>query len=354
MDITASPEDHISPKTISPPAYTTLATVPSTSTPVITSPPASYPAVLVGRPSSSLSEPKPKVPPPVPPRGTPKPQRNNGKGADLLYTNGNLLHDLLCLSINSDSLYSSEGFVTSIDESDNLNRIDDYSNFSKSLEFNQNYLSSTKRLKRSDKSFDLNLRSNSVREKSPDLFDLSRHKTLPRNYKRNVNQEKFSQLHNVDYITKSERKENLSQFHDVNYTTKSEKLSQFHDYINKTEAKEKFSQLHDVNYITKSDKSVSERKEYGVKVKSLKSVFDKSESPKVNPKVGAYFIGTSSYLDERKRYENVPRIIISSSDQTCLPNVLSPQRSYVEVYNSKSPRTSRCFDESFKDLGDLV
>ncbi|XP_060536090.1 phosphatidylinositol 4-phosphate 5-kinase type-1 alpha-like isoform X3 [Cylas formicarius] len=52
----------------------------SSSTPV-TSPPAAYPAILVGR--SASAETKPKIPPPVPPRGTPKTKRSdpNGKGA---------------------------------------------------------------------------------------------------------------------------------------------------------------------------------------------------------------------------------------------------------------------------------
>ncbi|KAI4456574.1 phosphatidylinositol-4-phosphate 5-kinase [Holotrichia oblita] len=72
----------IVPAKISP--STAVAAVPaSTSTP-LSSPPTSYPAVLVGRhTSSSASEMKPKIPPPVPPRGTPKIKKTgiNGKGA---------------------------------------------------------------------------------------------------------------------------------------------------------------------------------------------------------------------------------------------------------------------------------
>lgn len=70
-----SPTDTI-PTKISPPAYPV-----SSGTPILTSPPiSSYPAVLVGR---SSIESKPKVPPPVPPRGTPKLKKGNvnGKGA---------------------------------------------------------------------------------------------------------------------------------------------------------------------------------------------------------------------------------------------------------------------------------
>ncbi|XP_023309841.1 phosphatidylinositol 4-phosphate 5-kinase type-1 alpha isoform X10 [Anoplophora glabripennis] len=71
---TASPTDPV-PAKVSPPTH------PVTSPPSapLTSPPAAYPAVLVGRSNSEL---KAKVPPPVPPRGTPKVKRvdSNGKG----------------------------------------------------------------------------------------------------------------------------------------------------------------------------------------------------------------------------------------------------------------------------------
>lgn len=68
-----SPTETI-PAKISPPSY------PSTGTPLTSPPASSYPAVLVGR---SSSDSKPKVPPPVPPRGTPKVKKGNvnGKGA---------------------------------------------------------------------------------------------------------------------------------------------------------------------------------------------------------------------------------------------------------------------------------
>lgn len=76
MYVTVSPTETVSPsqKISSPPSYSAV-------TAPLTSPPASsYPAVLVGR---SANESKPKVPPPVPPRGTPKTKRGgtNGKGA---------------------------------------------------------------------------------------------------------------------------------------------------------------------------------------------------------------------------------------------------------------------------------
>ncbi|RZC32239.1 PIP5K domain containing protein [Asbolus verrucosus] len=78
LDSNMSPTETI-PAKISSPSYPAVATS-HTGTPV-TSPPASaYPAVLVGR---SNNESKPKVPPPVPPRGTPKVKKGsvNGKGA---------------------------------------------------------------------------------------------------------------------------------------------------------------------------------------------------------------------------------------------------------------------------------
>ncbi|XP_050505004.1 phosphatidylinositol 4-phosphate 5-kinase type-1 alpha isoform X4 [Diabrotica virgifera virgifera] len=75
---TASQSEVTSTKTPLPPAY------PSSGTPMspassITSPPSAYPAVLVGR---SSSESKGKVPPPVPPRGTPKVKRGGGEHQD--------------------------------------------------------------------------------------------------------------------------------------------------------------------------------------------------------------------------------------------------------------------------------
>ncbi|XP_015836679.1 phosphatidylinositol 4-phosphate 5-kinase type-1 alpha isoform X2 [Tribolium castaneum] len=71
---TVSPTETI-PAKISPPAYPS-----SVGTPLTSPPASSYPAVLVGR---SSTESKPKVPPPVPPRGTPKVKKGgnvNGKG----------------------------------------------------------------------------------------------------------------------------------------------------------------------------------------------------------------------------------------------------------------------------------
>ncbi|XP_068895533.1 phosphatidylinositol 4-phosphate 5-kinase type-1 alpha isoform X3 [Tenebrio molitor] len=74
---TVSPTDTI-PAKISPPSYQ-YPSVTASGTPLTSPPASSYPAVLVGR---SSNESKPKVPPPVPPRGTPKAKKGsvNGKG----------------------------------------------------------------------------------------------------------------------------------------------------------------------------------------------------------------------------------------------------------------------------------
>ncbi|XP_030766366.1 phosphatidylinositol 4-phosphate 5-kinase type-1 alpha isoform X3 [Sitophilus oryzae] len=76
-----SPTDHVpitktapfthQPSVTTAPSSTTPLTPPYSTTTSVTSPPASYPAVLVGS--------KQKVPPPVPPRGTPK-TKKDGKG----------------------------------------------------------------------------------------------------------------------------------------------------------------------------------------------------------------------------------------------------------------------------------
>lgn len=78
-----SPVETIPAKT-SPPnsfPFPTVTSSASTHSPVTSPPASSYPAVLLGR---SSSESKPKVPPPVPPRGTPKFKKSNinGKGAN--------------------------------------------------------------------------------------------------------------------------------------------------------------------------------------------------------------------------------------------------------------------------------
>lgn len=75
MTFSASPTENV-PAKVSPPA-----SVPTTTTQPLTSPPAAYPIVLAGRPASN--EIKPKIPPPVPPRGTPKAKKTgiNSKGA---------------------------------------------------------------------------------------------------------------------------------------------------------------------------------------------------------------------------------------------------------------------------------
>lgn len=99
-----SPTESIPPKVTSP-SYnvpTSLVTSP------LTSPPASsYPAVLVGR---SNSESKPKVPPPVPPRGTPKVKRGgaSGKGVDCGVHGFKLVHEKRnAIERMGEALYSS-------------------------------------------------------------------------------------------------------------------------------------------------------------------------------------------------------------------------------------------------------
>lgn len=82
---------HSQVTTVSSPS--SVVTVPLTSPPttLLTQNQSSYPAVLGGRANSTVScETKSKVPPPVPPRGTPKSRRggsvdfSGGKGANLI------------------------------------------------------------------------------------------------------------------------------------------------------------------------------------------------------------------------------------------------------------------------------
>ncbi|KAK9872548.1 hypothetical protein WA026_018012 [Henosepilachna vigintioctopunctata] len=76
----ASPTDSSAPAKVSPPShYPPIVTTSTPHTPLTSPPATSYPAILVGRPTV---ENKPKVPPPVPPRGTPKTKRGGiaGKG----------------------------------------------------------------------------------------------------------------------------------------------------------------------------------------------------------------------------------------------------------------------------------
>lgn len=347
---TASPEDHISPKTTSPPAYTTLATVPSTSTPVITMPPpTSYPAVLGGRPTSSLSDIKPKIPPPVPPRGTPKaarPNQTNGKGAEhLLYTNGNLLHDLLCLTTRSDSycsfdVPSNDSFVISIEDSDNLNKdFKQYGFLSRSLDhpehLAESYVGENERItqyflpkiKRFGNYYDLNLKS------SPELSDpyqkpskdeyieSDSNQTLPKCHKkvkrvRPSCQKNFSEL----------QKQRLTQekkldpgFVGSDKKTKDDTTSQLFNketdeiYSSQSTSKTVFSQAKDSDEcMSKSQDSKDNRRKF---------------------QLSANYAGTSPYSE---RYENIPQIIVSySPDYHNKPTLFSPQRNYVEVYNSK-------------------
>ncbi|XP_044747441.1 phosphatidylinositol 4-phosphate 5-kinase type-1 beta isoform X10 [Coccinella septempunctata] len=77
---TASPLDSSAPTRTSPPGHYPPVTASTPHTPLTSPPVSSYPAILVGRPTA---ENKPKVPPPVPPRGTPKTKRGGivvGKG----------------------------------------------------------------------------------------------------------------------------------------------------------------------------------------------------------------------------------------------------------------------------------
>lgn len=68
----ASPMDSSVPSKTSPPSHYPPITISTPHTPLTSPPASSYPAILVGRPTA---ENKPKVPPPVPPRGTPKTKR---------------------------------------------------------------------------------------------------------------------------------------------------------------------------------------------------------------------------------------------------------------------------------------
>lgn len=309
---------------MSPPAYTTLATVPSTSTPAITSPPATaYPAVLVGRPTSSLSEIKPKVPPPVPPRGTPKTGRSiiqtNGKGANLLYTNGNLLHDLLCLSV-SGSVYSSS---------------DD------SSEFNQECTKRLRNLKRYDNTSDLNV-------------DLLAGRIRRSKHKRSVSlREKYldetCEKYGCQTLPRCKKEKSLRKY----------KFSwPVDEYAKKPQSLQK-----ETIQTEKTDEEIKTKQKYGAKVKALKNMFDKrkddngkkhkryeieeSEPTYRKPRYNPNFIGTSSYL-ERKKKDSIPRIIVTTpSTSYDTENPLSPQKQLCEVYNSK--QTRKCFD-----LGDLV
>ncbi|XP_044747437.1 phosphatidylinositol 4-phosphate 5-kinase type-1 alpha isoform X6 [Coccinella septempunctata] len=79
-DINTSPLDSSAPTRTSPPGHYPPVTASTPHTPLTSPPVSSYPAILVGRPTA---ENKPKVPPPVPPRGTPKTKRGGivvGKG----------------------------------------------------------------------------------------------------------------------------------------------------------------------------------------------------------------------------------------------------------------------------------
>lgn len=342
----ASPEDHISPKPISPPAYTTLATGPSTSTPVITSPPAAYPAVLVGRPTSSLSEIKPKIPPPVPPRGTPKagrPSQTNGKGANLLNTNGNLLHDLLCLSV-SGSIYSS-------DSSDNqsekyfsscecTNRLENLKRYDKSSDLNVDLLAGRIKKRKS-----INKRSISLREKYLDeCTEKNGSQTLP----------KYKEKHKINTGLRKYKK----------YSTSLDEYAKSPE----TSRKEELKNIEETKIKKQEIKLETKRKiNYGIKVKALKNIFDKTKDqngasqivtkheemqtyrkPRYNPN----FVGTSSYLD-RKRQDSIPRIIISPTTYESNSNPLSPQKNTLcEVYNSRLAR--KYYDFNRSDLGDLV
>lgn len=260
--------------------------------------------MLVGRPTTSLSD-KPKVPPPVPPRGTPKGQRqtiNGNKGADLFYTNGNLLHDLLCLSVKSDSL---SNFVTSLDDSDNLN-----------FNFNQTFISKSENF-------------------------------LERN-NQNVNSEKLKRYKKEPNISISPVQRSISMIVPSDSDDSSLKRRRSLPKSYKT----KFSKLHDIDYITKSNPI---KRSYGVNVKTLTNIYDKKSSPGPKPKVKRANFVMSSYLDEQKRYENIPRVFVSATSETeSLPPSLSPRRDYNEIFNSKRiPRITKLFEKN-SDLGDLV
>lgn len=91
-----SPIESIPPK-ISPPAYSTVNTS-YVSSPLTSPPASSYPAVL-GRLNG---ENKPKVPPPVPPRGTPKFKRGGASGKGVNRNVFGNLHDGLAVHAETD------------------------------------------------------------------------------------------------------------------------------------------------------------------------------------------------------------------------------------------------------------
>lgn len=101
LDAAVTPTEGVvsAPAKISPPSYSTVAGPAyqhhNNLTSPLTSPPfsSSYPAVLVGR---ANSESKPKIPPPVPPRGTPKVKRGGATTTTTSVGKGDgSLHDVL-------------------------------------------------------------------------------------------------------------------------------------------------------------------------------------------------------------------------------------------------------------------
>lgn len=353
-----------SPKPMSPPAYTTLASVPSTSTPVVTSPPpTSYPAVLVGRPTSSLSETKPKIPPPVPPRGTPKAQRpTNGKGATYLPTNGTLLHDLLCLSLQPSDFHRSFDYKTTLDlpnlhYSHSFGHIDQPST-------SQDYF----HLKKVERHYDLNIedipletvdhgskRSISMNEKH--LHTYKKNKVSAEKMKF-IKQFSADEVKNINH----QQKHKINQYFKGFYTKKSETESKENKTIESKTKKSSIELKVKKSMESKEKKSIEskDKNRYGIKVKALKNIFDKSSTDDMiptyrKPKHNPNFIGASSYVDNKKRYENIPKIVISpSSSYDNESNLYSPERKFgYEVYNSKT--SQRYYDYvSSSDLGDLV
>lgn len=383
----------ISPKPISPPAYSTVP--PSSTTNTVTSPPASsYPAVLVGRPTGP-SETKPKIPPPVPPRGTPKegrPSQTNGKGA-MMPTNGSLLHDLLCLSLKSDnSLYSSteDCFCQSESCRYNIdyrsNSLNDFTN--ESLEKYDNH-DDLLNIGLDNKSKKITTRTFSLKENDetkPKTFKFYKHHSVDEI--KEICEKKISNLHEqfINFTQRNNSSPDLkndinvenNEYHPVTFddngtmviydedNNKNEETKGVKKKIKKNvrnnEAGDEISKNNNKKF--NQTKHEPDKPKYGLHVKALKKKFDKSESSNTKktqdflrfyqPRT-ANFIGMSSYTDTTQ-YRDIPRIIISptSTNSNDSPSyTLSPKKRYgMEVYNSKKNHPIQ-FD-SYDYEGDLV
>lgn len=296
--------------------------------------------MLVGlRPTTSSSD-KPKVPPPVPPRGTPKPQRgggpqtngnSKGKTDYLTYTNGKLLHDLLCLSVNLDSLSSSEGdFTTSqnyyLPENNNKCKL--------------------KRSVKNDKLIDIDKsrspvqRSVSLIETNSDDFWLKgRPRSLPKCYK-----SKFSKLHDIDFITKSNT--NIFSLSPENFmTTKFFESNQTFLKREETDPKEQFGAY-------KSEITYKSAENLNYYVENMKSI---SDLPRNDRKTGCLPMTTSSKVENKnpsKKQLGSYRLEIDSDsyetkdrlDKYCYNQSYDRSESFFQ-----QPSTSKFHDQYFEN-----